>query len=50
VGRTKGIDDLQTSSSKVDVEARFLPPGEFTGSERDQAPLFMSRKERNLFS
>jgi len=46
----KGIDDLQTSSSKVDVEARFLSPGEFTGSEGDQAPLFMSRKERNLFS
>ena len=42
MGRTKGIDDLQTSSSKVDVEARFLLPGEFSGSEGDQATLFMS--------
>jgi len=32
VGRTKGIDDLQTSSSKVDMEAGFLFPGEFSGS------------------
>lgn len=50
VGRTKGIDDLQTSSSKVDMEARFLLPGEFSGRKGDQASLFMSRKERNLFS
>ena len=46
----KGIDDLQTSSSKVDMEARFLLPGEFSGRKGDQASLFMSRKERNLFS
>jgi hypothetical protein len=50
MGRTKRIDDLQTSSSKVDMEARFLLSGEFSGRKGDQASLFMSRKERNLFS
>jgi hypothetical protein len=50
VGRTKGIDDLQTSSSKVDMEPGFLFLSEFSGSKRDQASLFMTRQERNLFS